>query len=205
MKGSSASSKELWKVGECADQYSSETNKFQVVAHAHIDSVYRFALYMAGDESDAQNLVQNTYLKAYKSFDRFEEGTNCKAWLLAILNNTFMNTIHRDRIHLQAVHPPEIEECGSEPADNADPQNEIPTAPLHNDVAAAISELPIRYRAVVLLADMEGLSYKEIANIVGCPARTVMSRLCEGRKLLRRKLRENGVKRCELKTLRRLL
>ena len=164
-----------------------KTEKFEA-ALEHLNSLYRFALYMAENESDAQDLVQDTYLRAYRFFDKFEEGTNCKAWLLTILRNTFINTLRSGKKYPHMVHLSKMEEYGMELSADADPEDIIFGDMFDDDVTAAMDSLPIGYRAAVLLADMEGLSYKEIADIVGCPIGTVMSRLFRGRKLLRRKL-----------------
>ena len=137
-------------------------DRFQALALAHIDSVYRLALYMAGNEGDAQRLVQETYLKAYRSFRRFEAETICKAWLLGILNDTLVKVAN----------------------------NEVSRDQFDDDAIAAINELPSQYKSVILLADVEGLPYSEIADIVGCPMEIVMSRLCTGRRLLGKGLQD---------------
>jgi len=166
----------------------SKTEEFEGVALAHMDSIYRFALCMAKNESDAQDLVQDTYLKAYRFFDQFQEGTNCKAWLLTILKNTFINSIRRDRRHPQMLRLSEMGERGLELSADADPEGKVFEDLFDDDVTAAMDAMPDSYRTVVLLADVEGLSYREIADIVGCPIGTVMSRLSRGRRLLRKKL-----------------
>lgn len=159
--------------------------RFGVLALAYIDSLYRFALYMTEDESDAQLLVQNTYLEAYRMFDKLQEDSDCKAWLLSILNGKLMNTVHRDGIYLEVIPP-----LGTtEPLTDSAHGDMSVGYPLDNDVAAAIRQLPIGYRAAVLLADMEGFSYKEIAGIVGRSIETVMSRVCRGRRMLDNRLR----------------
>jgi len=166
----------------------SKTERFETEALEHVDSVYRFALCMTKNESDAQDLVQDTYLRAYRFFDKFEEGTNCRAWLLRILKNTFINSIRRERRQPQMIHLPEMEENGMELRSNGDPEDEVFGDLLDDDVAAAMDGLPLAYRSVVLLADVEGFSYREIADIIGCPIGTVMSRLSRGRSLLRKRL-----------------
>jgi RNA polymerase sigma-70 factor (ECF subfamily) len=171
-----------------ATELESKSEIFEATALIHMDSLYRFALHMSGNESDAEDLVQDTYLKAYKFFDRFRAGTNCKAWLLTILRNTFINTVRRDRGHPHMIHLPEMEERGMEALADSDTEDEIFGDLLDDDVTGAINALPDEYRAAVLLADMEGLPYKEIADIMDCPIGTVMSRLYRGRRLLRKKL-----------------
>ena len=163
---------------------------FEEIALAHMDSIYKFALRMSRNESDAEDLVQETYLKAYRFFDKFEAGTNCKAWLLTILRNTFINGIRYNRRHRQMINLSEIEERGIEPMADADPEDEIFGNLLDDDVSAAMNTLPDGYRTAVLLADMKGMSYQEVADKMDCPLGTVMSRLHRGRRLLREKLRD---------------
>ena len=167
-----------------------DVEKFETAALEHMDSLYRYALYMAENESDAQDLVQDTYLRAYRFFDKFEEGTNCKAWLLTILKNTFINTVRRDRKHSQNIRLSEMEDRGVELSVDANPEDMIFGSLFDDDITTAMDSLNVECKTVVLLADVEGLSYKEIARVVGCPIGTVMSRLCRGRRLLRKKLQE---------------
>ncbi len=164
--------------------------RFEAVALEHMNSVYRLARAMSKNESDAQDLVQDTYLKAYRFFDKFKEGTNCRAWLLRILRNTFVNTIRRDKRRPQIIHLPEMRDYGVELPADTDPEDWVFGDLFDDDMTAAMSELPEEYRTAVLLADVEGLSYKEIADIMDCPPGTVMSRLHRGRGLLREKLQD---------------
>jgi RNA polymerase sigma-70 factor (ECF subfamily) len=169
-------------------EVSMNTNTFKTVALAHIDSVYRLALYMAGNEDDAQNLVRNTYLKAYKSFTRFEAETICKAWLLGILKNTFVSSARDCSRNRRGISLPEWENSRTQlPGDTDD---EVPRDGFGDEILAGMNELPVQYGAVLLLADVEGLPYKEIAGVIGCSKETVMSRLCKGRRLLGRRLRD---------------
>ena len=147
----------------------SYTDRFQKLALTHIDSVYRLALFMAKNEHDAQNLVQETYLKAYKSFRGFEAETICKAWLLGILSDTLVK-VANDTARV---------------ANNAASRDQF-----GDDIIAAINELPVQYKAVILLADVEGIPYSEIASIIGCSMEIVMSRLCTGRRLLGKGLQD---------------
>jgi RNA polymerase sigma-70 factor (ECF subfamily) len=162
--------------------------RFEATALPYMDSIYRSACRMMGNESDAQDLAQDTYLRAYRFFDTFREGTNCRAWLFAILKNTFINTIDRNRRRPQTVPLSKMVEHGMELQLSTDPEDEIPGHLFSDDVFGALDELPIAYRTVVLLACVDKLSYREIANTIGCPIGTVMSRLYRGRKLLRERL-----------------
>ena len=172
----------------------SKTERFEEVALVHMDSVHKYALCMAKNESDAKDLVQETYFRAYKFFSNFRSDTNCKAWLIKILRNTFINTIHSKRKSPQTIPLSEIYKRGIELSGYDDPESSIFGSLFHDDVAIAMDSLPGKYRIAVLLADIEGFSYKEIADIVGCPIGTVMSRLCRGRKLLKKRLQDYAVR-----------
>jgi RNA polymerase sigma-70 factor (ECF subfamily) len=171
------------------DKPISETERFAGEALEHIDIIYRHALHMIKNESDAKDLVQETYLRAYRFFDKFREGTNCRAWLLAILKNSFLNTIRRERKYLQTIHLLETDEYEIEFPDHDDLEDTIFGSLLNDDVTIAMNSLPAKYRIIVLLADIEGFSYKEIADKINCPLGTVMSRLNRGRNLLRNRLK----------------
>jgi RNA polymerase sigma-70 factor (ECF subfamily) len=168
----------------------SGSREFELVALEHMDLVYRCALYMSKNKSDAEDLVQDTYLKAYKFFHKFEKGTNCRAWLLRILRNTFINALRRDNRQPQMVPLPEMVERGVELPGGPDPEDEVFRDALDDDVTAAMDMLPDEYRTAVLLVDVEGMPYKEVADIMDCPIGTVMSRLFRGRKMLRERLQD---------------
>ena len=168
----------------------SKDERFEETALVHMDSIYRSALYMTKNETDAQDLVQDAYLRAYKFFDSFEEGTNCRAWLLKILRNTFINSIRRGKRQLQVVSLSEMSEHGLELSSDSNPEDGVFGDLFNDEIAAAISKLPVEYRSAILLADVERLPYREIADIIDCPIGTVMSRLHRGRKLLRENLED---------------
>jgi len=169
-------------------EVSVKTDTFETAALAHMDSIYRLALYMAGNEGDAQDLVRNTYLKAYKSFSRFEAETICKAWLLGILKNTFVGSACDHSGNRRVILLPARKNNIARLPGNTN--DEVPRYTFGDEVIAAMNELPVQYRAVVLLADVEGLPYKEIASVIGCSKETVMSGLCKGRRLLGRRLKD---------------
>jgi len=166
----------------------SKAEMFETAALPYMDSIYRSACRMIGNETDAQDLVQDTYLRAYRFFGSFREGTNCGAWLSAILRNVFINTIDRNRRQSRMVRLSETGEYRLDLIADSDPTDEIHEALFSDDVAAALDEIPIVYRTVVILACVDELSYKEIADTIGCPIGTVMSRLHRGRRLLRERL-----------------
>lgn len=165
---------------------------FEREALPHMDALYNFALRMTSDPDDADDLVQETYLKAYRFFDKFEKGTNCKAWLFRILKNSFINMYRRNAKQPAKVDYDEVEEyyhlIRDASADPNDLQERLFSNLLDDDVTRALDALPEEFRTVVILCDIEGFTYEEIAEFVECPIGTVRSRLHRGRKLLRAQL-----------------
>jgi RNA polymerase sigma-70 factor (ECF subfamily) len=163
---------------------------FEAAAMPYLDPLYNAAYRMARNPQDAEDLVQETYLKAYKYYDKFEEGTNLKAWLFKILKNTFINSYRKKQQAPPKADFADIEESfetivrDDSGQQARTPEEELLEKVLDQDVQHAIEELPHDYRMVVLLADLEGFSYKEIADILEIPVGTVMSRLYRGRRLL---------------------
>jgi len=163
---------------------------FESAAMPYLDALYNTAYRMARNAEDAEDLVQETYLKAYRSFDQFTPGTNLKAWLFKILKNTFINEYRKRQSKPAASDFSEIEgsfesQVRSDPAAQIkNPEEEILDTSFDEGVQDALDRLPPDYRMAVLLADLEGFSYKEIAEILEIPVGTVMSRLYRGRKLL---------------------
>jgi len=164
--------------------------EFEAAAMPYLDALYNTAYRMARNAEDAEDLVQETYLKAYRSFDQFTPGTNLKAWLFKILKNTFINEYRKRQSKPTASDFAEIEGSfeslvRTDPsAQIKNPEEEILDASFDEGVQDALDHLPPDYRMAVLLADLEGFSYKEIAEILEIPVGTVMSRLYRGRKML---------------------
>ncbi|MDF1565839.1 MAG: sigma-70 family RNA polymerase sigma factor [Deltaproteobacteria bacterium] len=168
---------------------------FEAQALPHLDALYGAALRLTRDEGDAQDLVQDALVRAYRFFDRFEQGTNIKAWLFKILTNTFINAYRRKGRERNAVEGAEQATVRARSisakvsSSSRDPEKAILDQMVSAEVLHALDEVPIDFRMVVILADLQDFAYKEIAEIVGCPVGTVMSRLFRGRRLLQKRLR----------------
>jgi RNA polymerase sigma-70 factor, ECF subfamily len=166
-----------------------------------LPSLYGAALRMTRNPADAEDLVQDTYLRAYRGFSGFKEGTNLKAWLYRILTNSFINTYRKKQREPQTVEgPDDVEEwylfdrLGGRNVEGSAEEEVLDNIP-DADVKAALESLPENFRLPVLLADVEGFSYKEIADMMGTPIGTVMSRLHRGRKALEKALWETARER----------
>jgi RNA polymerase sigma-70 factor (ECF subfamily) len=162
------------------------------------DQLYKSALRMTRSVEDAEDLIQETYLKAYKYYERFAEGTNFKAWLFKIMKNTFINSYRKRKLQPPKVDFDEVHEGLEETlvdqaqASLADPESWLMSVEMDAEVREALLSLPHDYKMVVLLADLEGFAYKEIADILAVPVGTVMSRLYRGRRMLERALLSFG-------------
>ena len=160
---------------------------FEMLAMPLFDQLYHLAHWLTGDRTEAEDLVQETYAKALKGFKSFEEGTNMRAWMFRILRNTFMTS--RTGLKVQNTVSMEDELAGADLAThNITPESLLLQLENSQSVMDAVAELPVPYREMILLSDMEELSYKEIAQVVSVPIGTVMSRLSRGRKMLRQAL-----------------
>ena len=177
---------------------------FEEEALPLLPGLYRGALRLTRNPADAEDLVQEAYLRAYRGFHQFEPGTNLKAWLYRILTNSFINTYRKKQREPQTVPDEDIEDwylynrLAREAPDSSAEAVVLESMP-DEDVRGALEGLAEQYRAAVLLADVEGFSYKEIAEILEIPIGTVMSRLHRGRKALEKalweKVRERGLVR----------
>jgi len=174
---------------------------FEEEALPHLDAVYRFALRLAGSPDEAEDLVQETFLRAFKAWDQYERGTRAKSWLFTICRNVFLRRRERAQRHDEivsesadrsgpgagAVNPVWVSAMG------ADPEGEFFDAIVDDRIIEAIAELPEEYRTAVVLSDVEGLPYAEIAELIDVPVGTVKSRLFRGRRRLQEVLYEHAV------------
>lgn len=180
-----------------------DQSEFAALAMEYMSALYTAALRMTRNQADAEDLVQETYLKAYRSFGGFEAGTNLKAWLYRILTNTYINTYRARKRRPEQADVENVEDlylyhqlaAGTAAGVGRSAEDEVLDQFTDDDVKAAIEALPDTFRMVVLLSDVEGFSYKEIAEITDVPIGTVMSRLHRGRKALQKALMDVGVAR----------
>jgi RNA polymerase sigma-70 factor (ECF subfamily) len=176
---------------------------FTDVAMEFMPGLYSAALRMTRNRADAEDLVQETYLKAYRSYGSFQEGTNLRAWLYRILTNTYINTYRAKKRRPEIADVEDVEDLylyrhlsgDQAPGLGRSAEDEALERFTDDDVKAAIEALPETFRMAVLLADVEGFSYKEIAEITDVPIGTVMSRIHRGRKALQKALLDYAVAR----------
>lgn len=181
----------------------SDFKDFEQETLSHLEALMAFARRLTKSQAEAEDLVQDTYVKAIRARGQFQEGTNLRAWLLRILRNTFINRYHRGSLERSLVAKPVTDPVSDGWISSAtmratrDAENLALRPELARHICAAINDLPEEFRMVVLLADVEEFAYKEIAATLECPIGTVMSRLHRGRKLLKARLlqqaRDNGL------------
>ncbi len=171
---------------------------FEAEALPHMDALMRTAVRMAKNENDAEDIVQETYVKAYRFWDKFETGSNCRAWLFRIMTNIFINEYRSKSRSPVTVDVDDLDDSflygqlsSSGREDN--PEKELLAKIIDGDVRKAIDELPDDFRMVVVLSFLEGFSYEEIAEIADLQLGTVKSRLHRGRRLLQKKLYDYAV------------
>ncbi len=167
---------------------------FDAEALPHLDTLYRVALRLTGDAAMAEDLVQDTMLKAYRSWQQYRPGTNAKGWLLTILRNTFINAYRRRKLEpvamdLEVAEPHAVDRA----IEDADPEGNFFAQIIDQKVIEAIDALPEDFREVLVLSDIEGLSYAEIAEAVHAPIGTIKSRLFRARRQLQRTLYAHAV------------
>jgi RNA polymerase sigma factor (sigma-70 family) len=188
----------MWKRGQAsADQV--RAKRFEQLVLPHLDAAYNLARWLSRDEQNAQDVVQEAYLRAYKFFDSFH-GDDARAWLLTIVRNTYYTWLkqsHAAALHAsfeEAIHS--LDDDGSELSGQPGADSPEQILLQHDDrqlINHALEALPVEFREIVILRELEELSYKEIARLVDIPIGTVMSRLARGRKLLGKALKTQGV------------
>jgi RNA polymerase sigma-70 factor (ECF subfamily) len=174
---------------------------FEDEALPHLDAVYRFALRLSGSADEAEDLVQETFLRAFRAWDQYERGTRAKSWLFTICRNVFLRKRERSLRHDEIVSESvDRSGSGSDPVNpvwvsalGADPEGEFFASIVDERIVEAIDALPEEYRTAVVLSDIEGLPYAEIAEMVDVPVGTVKSRLFRGRRRLQEVLYEHAV------------
>lgn len=175
------------------------SESFETSLLEHIDGLYAVACRLTKSPLDAEDLVQDSLVKAMRARDQYEAGTNLKAWLFRILTNTFINRFHRGGLERSVLEGPDADPLvdgwvgAATMRSLRDPEAQALRPIVEKEIARALDELPEEFRLAVLLADVEELSYKEIAEVMECPVGTVMSRLYRGRKLLQQKLYDHAV------------
>jgi len=169
---------------------SSKREEFEAEALVHLDVLYGRGLRLTGgDEARAEDLVQETVLKAWRAWDSYETGTNCKAWLLTILRNTFINEFRQKKSRPDPVDYDDVEERPVwSQLRQEDPSGEFFDSIIDDEIVEAIEELPEDFRVTLVLSDLDGLSYAEISEQLGIPEGTVKSRLYRARQRLQKEL-----------------
>jgi RNA polymerase sigma-70 factor, ECF subfamily len=165
----------------------------------HLDALYNFGLRLTSDPNDAEDLVQDTIVKAYRFFDSYEKGTNAKAWLFRILKNSYINNYRKKSKKPQEVDYDEVasfyESIRAERTETSDMEDKMFRELIDDDISNALDEIPEDFRTVVLLCDVEDFTYEEIANMLDVPIGTIRSRLHRGRNLLKAQLMDYASKK----------
>jgi RNA polymerase sigma-70 factor (ECF subfamily) len=168
--------------------------QFETMTLQYLDSLYNFALLLTRERDRAEDLVQETYLRAYRFYDRYQCGTNYKAWLFTMLRNIFINGFHQRarEVSLSDMDNMEDSSTGSYEAPGAlfSSRSMLEKGIFRVDIEKALNDLPDRLKTVIVLKDVEGFDYKEISKILGCPVGTVMSRLWRSRSFLKKTLKD---------------
>ena len=174
-------------------------DSFEAEAASHIDGLYALAWRLTKNTSEAEDLVQDAFVKALRAKDQFQPGTNLKAWLCRILTNAFINRYRRGGLERTVLDGPDADPLAdgwissSSMRNLRDPETSALLPIVEGEIRAAVDALPPEFRLAIILCDLEEFSYEEIAKIMGCPIGTVMSRLHRGRKILQKSLYAHAV------------
>jgi RNA polymerase sigma-70 factor, ECF subfamily len=169
-------------------------SEFEAEAFPHKDILYNFALRTTGNADDAKDLLQETFMKAFRFWDKYEKGTNIRAWLFRIMKNSYINRYRKVTREPGMVDYDDVENFYDSVRDNSTDSNDLQkrlySNMLSDEVTSALQSLPEDFRTVLILCDIEQLTYEEISDFLNCPIGTVRSRLHRGRKMLEEKLRD---------------
>jgi RNA polymerase sigma-70 factor (ECF subfamily) len=186
-------------MAELTQQEVRKQEDFEEEIIPHLDAMYNFALRLTSDPNDAEDLVQDTIVKAFRFFSSYEKGTNAKAWLFRILKNSYINNYRKKSKQPNQVDYDEVssfyETIRADRTDTSDLEDRMFRDLIDDDITSALEELPEDFRTVVLLCDVEGFTYEEIANMLDVPIGTIRSRLHRGRNLLKSQLMSYAEKR----------
>lgn len=174
------------------EKTSARHRRFEKEMMPYMDQLFNYATYLSGDREQASDLLQDTYMKAYRFFDKFESGTNAKAWLYRIMKNTYINEYRRTHRLPEIVEFDEQispYQMSAHGRDENDLRNMLDTQMFDDDIAGALAGLPEKFKSVIVLRDLEELPYEEIAEVLEIPIGTVRSRLHRARALLFDKLK----------------
>ncbi len=166
------------------NSFSSRRSEFEALTVPHMDFLYNYALRLTSEPDDAADLLQETFLRAYRFWDKFEQGTNLRGWLCRIMRNSFINIYRKNSKEPKKV---EYDDTGY---GHVQPRNDIADESFSDEVSKALDSLPDIFKTVILLSFVEGLTYDEIAEYLNCPVGTVRSRIHRGRLLLKDNLAE---------------
>lgn len=182
-------------------------DEFEGLLELHLDGLFHVALRYTHNQAQAEDLVHDTVVRALRFRDKFEKGSNFKAWIYTILTNTFINRYRRQKLEREIIEGSTREDVESQLRSDAtrdtarQPEVSYMDRILSDDVMSALDELPEEFRSVVMLCDVEGMSYKDVSEVIDCPIGTVMSRLYRARRMLEKKLanvaKEHGLLRHE--------
>jgi RNA polymerase sigma-70 factor (ECF subfamily) len=200
MKRLGFGSRGMVRVGASSSQYNQPLARFEELSTPLFDPLYNFARWLVCNSNDAEDLVQETYLKALRSFASFRPGTNFRAWMFRILKNTFLSS--RSTLERRMTDAMVSEDDGPELAvDTETPETILMDRSNSQLVQSAIEDLPVHYRETLLLCEVEEMSYQEIADVLSIPIGTVMSRLARARKALRASLSSQVLKADSRRTM----